>query len=482
MPTAAPCQLWQPKMSLDTAQCPLGLKLLPIENHCSGVWLCPLNLLKTGSWMNLNHTQIQFLCLFCSLLRLLSRCETLPRRHTESVISFHDASDHWHPVPKGAEGVDIPVLSSPCHWFMGIFVWREACLSYNSVAIMACVGKVWDFHCPGFSIVLGCLSPLASLYHSYHLDIPVSAFQFRSVQSLSRVRLFVTPRTTVHQASLSISNSRSLLKLMFIELVMPTTQLLRPNLSNESGPRVTPGLACKISWCHCDARAPCQTHHVGRDHWSRLVPMSSLSFCISMPRFEPRSQVPWKEHRLGSETNLDPNSNYEKLLLGDSSGSSKFRGFGVLLVKIETVSSQGPVFKDQVIWSSAHERHVQNTCMVFFPVKKGSSKDFSSTPVVKTAKAGGTDLIPGRGTKIPHASWCGQKKCKKKKILKSTSCLGSSRLGHAYYMCPCVPSHLTPLQRSYPVWQGREGGLQQLSGLPKSSSRHGWLSTKFRPP
>ena len=85
----------------------------------------------------------------------------------------------------------------------------------------------------GISIVLGCLSPLASLYHSYHLDIPVSAFQFHSVQSLSRVRLFVTPRTTVYQAPLSISNSRSLLKLMFIELVMPTTQLLRPNLSSE---------------------------------------------------------------------------------------------------------------------------------------------------------------------------------------------------------------------------------------------------------
>ena len=37
-----------------------------------------------------------------------------------------------------------------------------------------------------------------------------------SVQSLSRVRLFATPRTVAHQASLSITNSRSLLKLMSI--------------------------------------------------------------------------------------------------------------------------------------------------------------------------------------------------------------------------------------------------------------------------
>ena len=50
-------------------------------------------------------------------------------------------------------------------------------------------------------------------------------FQFSSVQSLSHVRLFVTPRITAHQASLSITNSRSSLKLMSIELVMPSSHL-----------------------------------------------------------------------------------------------------------------------------------------------------------------------------------------------------------------------------------------------------------------
>ena len=47
-----------------------------------------------------------------------------------------------------------------------------------------------------------------------------------SVQSLSRVRLFVTPWTTAHQASLSITNSQSLLKLMSIESVMPSNHLI----------------------------------------------------------------------------------------------------------------------------------------------------------------------------------------------------------------------------------------------------------------
>ena len=48
----------------------------------------------------------------------------------------------------------------------------------------------------------------------------------QSVQSLSRVRLFATPWTAARQASLSITNSRSLLKLMSIELVMASNHLI----------------------------------------------------------------------------------------------------------------------------------------------------------------------------------------------------------------------------------------------------------------
>ena len=47
-----------------------------------------------------------------------------------------------------------------------------------------------------------------------------------SVQSLSHVQLFATPWTTARQACLSITNSQSLLKLMSIELVMPSNHLI----------------------------------------------------------------------------------------------------------------------------------------------------------------------------------------------------------------------------------------------------------------
>ena len=58
------------------------------------------------------------------------------------------------------------------------------------------------------------------------LEWPQAAIQFSFVQSLSHVRLFVTPWTAARQASLSITNPRSLLKLMSNESVMPSNHLI----------------------------------------------------------------------------------------------------------------------------------------------------------------------------------------------------------------------------------------------------------------
>ena len=49
--------------------------------------------------------------------------------------------------------------------------------------------------------------------------------EFSTIQSLSPVQLFVTPWTAAHQASLSISDSESSLKLMSIKSVMPSSHL-----------------------------------------------------------------------------------------------------------------------------------------------------------------------------------------------------------------------------------------------------------------
>ena len=67
---------------------------------------------------------------------------------------------------------------------------------------------------------------------------PLDIFQtwISSVQSLSCVQFFVTPWTAAYQASLSITNSQSLPKLMSIELVMPSNHLIlcRPLLLQPS--------------------------------------------------------------------------------------------------------------------------------------------------------------------------------------------------------------------------------------------------------
>ena len=51
--------------------------------------------------------------------------------------------------------------------------------------------------------------------------------QIRSDQSLSRVRLFATPWITAHQASLSITNSQSSLRVRSIESVMPSSHVIK---------------------------------------------------------------------------------------------------------------------------------------------------------------------------------------------------------------------------------------------------------------
>ena len=89
-------------------------------------------------------------------------------------------------------------------------------------------------------------------FRGRHFPLDFLYIQIRSDQSLSRVRLFATPRIAARQAPLSITNSQSSLRLMPIESVMPSSHLIlcRPLLllppipprsvfSNESTERVS---------------------------------------------------------------------------------------------------------------------------------------------------------------------------------------------------------------------------------------------------
>ena len=75
------------------------------------------------------------------------------------------------------------------------------------------------------TVPMGVSFSLLMCYNECILRLKVSV-QFSSVQSFSHVRLFATPETAAHQASLSITNSWSLLKFMCIELVVPSNHLI----------------------------------------------------------------------------------------------------------------------------------------------------------------------------------------------------------------------------------------------------------------
>ena len=94
----------------------------------------------------------------------------------------------------------------------------------------------WD--CPSKNSEVGCHYLLQGIFPNVGIEPTSPALKadslpseppgklFSSVQLLSRVRLFATPWTTARQASLSITNSQSLLKLMSIKSVMPSNHLI----------------------------------------------------------------------------------------------------------------------------------------------------------------------------------------------------------------------------------------------------------------
>ena len=61
---------------------------------------------------------------------------------------------------------------------------------------------------------------------TFPLSLSLLILQFSSAQSLSRVQLSATPRTAARQGSLSTTSSRSVLKLLSIESVMPSNHLI----------------------------------------------------------------------------------------------------------------------------------------------------------------------------------------------------------------------------------------------------------------
>ena len=122
---------------------------------------------------------------------------------TKVTLWWRKGTRHWHRWLQGkCPPLLLPALNSPTQLEFQL-IWGRSGVLTQSPSLM--VLRPWRLN-------------------SYQA---VSAlFQFSSVQLLSHVWLFATPWTTARQASLSITSSRSLLKLMPIESVMPSNHLI----------------------------------------------------------------------------------------------------------------------------------------------------------------------------------------------------------------------------------------------------------------
>ena len=117
-------------------------------------------------------------------------------------------------------------LTSPC-WFLHI---RTICSLILETLLPVWLGSVVCYPAGlGPHLPLSAALSVASPVHPFwpYLVCSVLPFApFSSVQSLSRVWLFATPWIAARQASLSITNSRSSLKLMSVESIMPSSHLI----------------------------------------------------------------------------------------------------------------------------------------------------------------------------------------------------------------------------------------------------------------
>ena len=106
-----------------------------------------------------------------------------------------------------------PFLEALIHYPVLLCLVAQLCLTFWDPMDCRQPGSSVHGDSPGKNTGVGCYVLL--LIH----------YQFSSVQSVSHLRLFVTPWTAARQVSLSITNSWRLLKLMAIELVMPSNHL-----------------------------------------------------------------------------------------------------------------------------------------------------------------------------------------------------------------------------------------------------------------
>ena len=157
---------------------------------------------------------------------------------TAAVKSSQSCPTLWDPIDGSPPGSAVPGIlqARTLKWvaisFSNAWKWKVKVKSLSFV---------WLLVTPWTAVYQG-PPPMGFSRQEYWSGVPLPSpmeyISFRSVQSLSRVRLFSTPWIAARQASLFITNSRSSLKLTSIQSVMPSSHL-NP-LSSPSPPAFNP--------------------------------------------------------------------------------------------------------------------------------------------------------------------------------------------------------------------------------------------------
>ena len=138
----------------------------------------------------------------------------------------------------------------------------------------------------------------------HNIECDQGTIQFSSVPFLSHVRLFVTPWTAAHQASLSRTNSWSLLKLMSIESVMPSNHLILccplllqssifPSIRVFSNESVLPIRWSKY-WVSASASVlPMNTQDWSPLGWTGWTSLQSKGLSSLLQHHSSKSPIPW---------------------------------------------------------------------------------------------------------------------------------------------------------------------------------------------
>ena len=189
----------------------IGICLWVCPNSCLLSWWCYLIISSSA-------TPFSFLPSIFLSIKVFSKGSTPIRWPKYWNFSISPSNEYSGLISFRIDWFDLPTVQGTVKSLLQHQSWKVSFLQHSAFLII----HMGLWYIPTSTVAS---LPFSSFqFNPRHLFL--KTVQFSSVQSLSHVQLFVTPWIAARQASLSITNSRSSLKLTSIEPVMPSSHLI----------------------------------------------------------------------------------------------------------------------------------------------------------------------------------------------------------------------------------------------------------------